>query len=284
MSEDFFAFVLMPFDKSFNDVYRLGIQEAAKEVGVKAERLDDQIFDSNMLDKIYKEIEKADLIIADMTERNPNVFYEVGYADARKKLVLLLTNDAKDIPFDFLHRPHIIYNKSILNLKKELVERLKWAKDEVSKRKKEPIKTNVIISYSYVDRTDHSDTAVLNFKIELHNLSDSPVTGIHSIYLYSGQNWDIFFEDKKCKNTKSDKKPYILRHIIKPDFSTIPANDWLPLDITAKKIMAYDWLGQELKDSYKIKGSMRIDVHVDKACFSTEVKINTEVSWEDIPF
>lgn len=126
MSENFFAFVLMPFDKEYDDVYRLGIQAAAKEVGIKAERLDDQIFNSNMLEKIYKEIERADLIIADMSGRNANVFYEVGYADARKKLVLLLTNNAKDIPFDFLHRPHIIYNKSITNLKKELIERLKW--------------------------------------------------------------------------------------------------------------------------------------------------------------
>jgi len=284
MSDNFFAFVLMPFDKSFDDVYKLGIKEAAKEVGIKAERLDDQIFDSNMLDKIYKEIEKADLIIADMSDRNANVFYEVGYADARKKLVLLLTSDAKDIPFDFLHRPHIIYNKSITNLKKELIERLKWAKGEITNRLKSPILTQVTPSYSYVDRTDQSDTAILNFKIELQNLSDDPITGIHSIYLHSGPGWEIYFEGKVCKNTKSDKKPYSLRHIIKPDFSTIPANDWLPLDIRAKKVMAYAWRPAEIKDTYNIQGTMRIDLHVDKACFSTELKISTEVSWDDIPF
>jgi nucleoside 2-deoxyribosyltransferase len=284
MSEDFLAFVLMPFDKAYDDVCRLGIHEAAKEVGIKAERLDDQIFDSNMLEKIYKEIEKADLIIADMSGRNANVFYEVGYADARKKLVLLLTNDAKDIPFDFLHRPHIIYNKSITNLKKELIERLKWAKAEVKNRKSTPIKTDVTISSSYVDRTEHSDTAILNFKIELHNITDAPLTGIHSIYLYSGPGWEIFYEDKKCKCTKADKKPYNLRHIVKPDFNAIPVNDWLPLDIKAKKVMAYSWREDAKKDSYTIQGTMRIDLHVDKTCFSTEVKISTEVSWEDIPF
>lgn len=107
------AFVLMPFDKTFDDIYKLGIQETAQQCGVNATRLDEQLFDSNMVLEIYKQIDKADFIIADMTSRNANVFYEVGYADARKKLILLLTKNAEDIPFDFLQRPHIIYNGQI---------------------------------------------------------------------------------------------------------------------------------------------------------------------------
>ncbi len=34
-----FAFVLMPFDSKFDDIYNLGIKEAAAKVGFKAERL-----------------------------------------------------------------------------------------------------------------------------------------------------------------------------------------------------------------------------------------------------
>jgi hypothetical protein len=44
--------------------------------------------------------------VADMTERNPNVFYEVIYAYALNKLVLLLTQSAEDILFDLKHRAH----------------------------------------------------------------------------------------------------------------------------------------------------------------------------------
>jgi hypothetical protein len=40
-----------------------------------------------------------------MTGRNPNVFYEVGYAHALGKIVLLLTQNGDDIPFDLKHRP-----------------------------------------------------------------------------------------------------------------------------------------------------------------------------------
>ncbi|WP_296693269.1 hypothetical protein [Treponema sp. UBA7567] len=100
------AFVIMPFGSDFNDVYKLGIKATAKECDVDAKRLDDDFFDTNMVEEIYKKINDADFIIADMTGRNPNVFYEVGYADAKNKLVLLLTKNVKDIPFDFKQRLH----------------------------------------------------------------------------------------------------------------------------------------------------------------------------------
>jgi hypothetical protein len=284
MSKKFFAFVLMPFSSHFDDAYKLGIKEAAKEAGVHAERLDEQIFDSNMLEKIYSEIDRADLVIADMSERNPNVFYEVGYADARKKLVILLTNKAEDIPFDLLHRPHIIYDGSISKLKNELAERLTWAKEEVIKREKEPIRTESSISYSFVDRTEHNDTAVVGLKFELFNVSENPVTDIHSIYLYTSDKWNVYFDEKLCKKTQAEIKPYQRRHIIKPDFNAIPSNDWLPIDLKAKQIMAAEWRGEERKDAYPIEGYIRIDIHTGKHCYSTENKISTIATWDDLPF
>ncbi len=54
-----------------------------------------------------------------MTGRNPNVFYEVGYAHALGKIVLLLTQNAEDIPFDLKHRPHTVYAGKIETLRKD---------------------------------------------------------------------------------------------------------------------------------------------------------------------
>ena len=73
-------------------------------------RVDEQIYQENMLSRIYNQISKADLIVADVTGKNPNVFYEVGYAHALGKKTILMTQDTDDIPFDLKHYPHIVYS------------------------------------------------------------------------------------------------------------------------------------------------------------------------------
>ena len=120
-----FVFVLMPFTSEFNDVYH-GIKEGCDRAGAYCERLDDQIFEESMLDRIYNQILKSDCIIADMTGRNPNVFYEVGYAHALGKRVILITKDASDIPFDLKHHYHLEYGSSLFRLRDELSKRVKW--------------------------------------------------------------------------------------------------------------------------------------------------------------
>jgi hypothetical protein len=121
-----FVFVLMPFEGSFNDVYQLGIKPAAEGAGAYCERIDEQIFAESILARIYNQIAKADLIVADMTGRNPNVFYEVGYAHALGQTVILLTRNSEDIPFDLKHYPHIVYQGSIAGLKEKLQERIAY--------------------------------------------------------------------------------------------------------------------------------------------------------------
>jgi hypothetical protein len=126
-----FCFVLMPFDKSFNDIYEYGIKGACEDAGVYCERVDEQIFMGSMLDRIFNQISRADLLIADMTGRNPNVFYEVGYAHALGKTVVLLTQRSEDIPFDLKHFPHIVYGAQIKELRPELAKRVKHFAFEV---------------------------------------------------------------------------------------------------------------------------------------------------------
>lgn len=122
-----FVFVLMPFDAAFDDIYKFGIKGAAEDVGAYAERIDEQYFDSGVLDRTYNQINKADVIVADMTGKNANVFYEVGYAHALGKIVLLLTQRTDDIPFNLKHHQHTVYGGAIDRLRKELAQRLQWA-------------------------------------------------------------------------------------------------------------------------------------------------------------
>lgn len=121
-----FIFVLMPFKQDFDDIYQLGIKAACIEAGGHCDRVDEQIFVESILERIYDQIEKADLVVADMSGQNINVFYETGFAHALGKQVILVTQNAHDIPFDLQHYPHIIYGNRIRDLKTQLCHKVKW--------------------------------------------------------------------------------------------------------------------------------------------------------------
>jgi nucleoside 2-deoxyribosyltransferase len=120
-----FAFVCMPFAREFEDVYTLGIRPAIAECGFRCVRCDEIHHSSNIMTVLYNQVSTAHIVIADMTGRNPNVYYEVGYAHGRGKEVVLLVQRADDIPFDLRGLNHIVYEGRIAYLKEKLAERLK---------------------------------------------------------------------------------------------------------------------------------------------------------------
>ena len=106
----FDIFVLMPFDKQYTSIYEDHLKKVSKELKLSIGRADD-IFSTNsiMLD-IWSGIMNAKLIIADCTEKNPNVFYEIGISHTVGKKVIIITQDVNDLPFDLRHIRTIIYN------------------------------------------------------------------------------------------------------------------------------------------------------------------------------
>jgi hypothetical protein len=145
-----FVFVLMPFSPDFTDVYEVGIKQACKDAGAYCERVDEQFYDTTILERIYNQIAKADIIVSDMTGRNPNVFYETGYAHALKKQVILLTQKSEDIPFDLKSFPHIVYEGKLTNLKERLSKRIEWIVQNPSERLSR-VELNLAF---YIDRTE----------------------------------------------------------------------------------------------------------------------------------
>jgi hypothetical protein len=137
------AFVLMPFDKESQDRYELAIKSACKSLKIKCSRVDEQIFQENILERIFAQISSADIIIADMTGVNPNVFFETGYAKALGKKILFITNEAASIPFDLKHYPHIIYSNSLISLKNSLIKNLSFYIKEITIRNFK-VDTNVL--------------------------------------------------------------------------------------------------------------------------------------------
>jgi len=113
------------FAAEFSDVYEIGIKETVQKLNLRCERVDEIEFNDSILSQIYKGIQSADLLIADVTGRNPNVFYEIGYAHALAKQVVLIAKDVADIPFDLKGHNHIIYGGQLRTLKSKLEARLR---------------------------------------------------------------------------------------------------------------------------------------------------------------
>ena len=118
--EDDLCFVVMPFSiESLNIVYEDFVKPVlTDQCSLRVERGDD-VFGSNVImDDISNSIRKARLIVADLTGRNANVFYEVGIAHALNKQVLLMTQSIDDVPFDLRHRRALVYEYSPRGCKK----------------------------------------------------------------------------------------------------------------------------------------------------------------------
>lgn len=100
MSDKRSAFVIMPFDEEFEAVYTDFIKTVLEGAGLNVDRADDIESQQNILKDIVEQIDKSDLVVADLTGVNPNVFYELGLAHAFRKPVILLTQSIEEIPFD----------------------------------------------------------------------------------------------------------------------------------------------------------------------------------------
>jgi CheY-like chemotaxis protein len=119
------VFCIMPFDDELYDTYLFGIKETLNNIGYHCFRIDEQIFNDAIIEKIKESIKTSDYIIADLTNSNPNVFYEVGFAHAIGRNVILIANSTLDLKFDLQHIRTIIYDGKINKLREELEKEFK---------------------------------------------------------------------------------------------------------------------------------------------------------------
>ena len=118
------AFVLMPFDERFDPIYEAFIVPALREAGLEVARADNIESQRNILKDVMEGIANSDLIIADLTDANPNVYYELGVAHAFRKPVIHLTQLLEDVPFD-LRSYRIIEYDTYFSKMKEAEEKLR---------------------------------------------------------------------------------------------------------------------------------------------------------------
>jgi hypothetical protein len=94
------VFVALPFSEEYQNVYEFGIYPAVRSSGLICERVDETHFTGDVLARIKKGIEAADLVIADLSEARPNVYLEVGYAWGRNIPVIFVAKKREKLHFD----------------------------------------------------------------------------------------------------------------------------------------------------------------------------------------
>ncbi|MFD3263318.1 hypothetical protein [Phenylobacterium ferrooxidans] len=104
------VFVMMPFLEGLRPVYEDHIKVVCASLGLSCKRADDFFSSTGVMDDIWSAIYHSKVIIADCTDKNPNVFYEMGIAHTLGRPVVLITQNVDDIPFDLRHIRHFKYD------------------------------------------------------------------------------------------------------------------------------------------------------------------------------
>lgn len=106
------CFAIMPFGGWFDDYYVRVFKPAIEDAGMEPHRADDLFRPGSITNDIWAYTRRAKLVLADLTERNPNVFYELGLAHAISKPAILVVDDIDSVPFDLRNLRVIEYDKN----------------------------------------------------------------------------------------------------------------------------------------------------------------------------
>lgn len=126
------SFVLMPFSDEFNEIYSRFISRALTEAGYEVRRADDVASNQSILKDIVQSIVSSDLIVADLTSPNANVYYELGLAHAFGKPVILLTQDISGLPFDLKSYRVITYDTHFIQMSRAHEQLARIAKEALA--------------------------------------------------------------------------------------------------------------------------------------------------------
>lgn len=130
------CFVIAPIGKPDSDIRRRSdqvlkhiIEKAVEPLGYKPIRAD-QISEPGIItSQVIQHVVDSPLVVADLTGRNPNVFYELAIRHAIKKPLVQIINMEEQIPFDVAGTRTISVNihdlDNVEEAKNELVKQIK---------------------------------------------------------------------------------------------------------------------------------------------------------------
>jgi len=121
------AFIIMEFGNNKHDsYYKRAIVPVLEKLEITPRRVDQYEFHGRITDEILDRIITSKIVIAECSETNKNVYFEVGYAMGNNKDVILCIDSADKIPFDLQDFPFLVYDNCIDTLESRLETRIRF--------------------------------------------------------------------------------------------------------------------------------------------------------------
>lgn len=140
------CFILMPFGEWFDKYFKEIYAPATKDAGFEPLRADELFTTGAVMEQIWIQIRKSNVLLADLTGRNPNVYYELGLAHALRKPVVFVAASIDDVPFDVRHLRVVVYDirepQWAERLRREITIYLKNTRTEPEKSIPQPYRDN----------------------------------------------------------------------------------------------------------------------------------------------
>lgn len=121
----FDCFVLLPLSEPFRSIYEQVVEPVSQELGITCGHAEGIFGPGRIMDDIVSAITHAEVIVAELTGKNPNVFYELGIAHQLGKQVVMMSQSMQDVPFDVRDRRVVVYHWSEMPDADEVKHRLR---------------------------------------------------------------------------------------------------------------------------------------------------------------
>lgn len=112
------CFVLMPFDPKYMEIHTEVYRPICAENGLDCWRADEIARPGSITRDIVEGIVDAEVVIADLTGQNPNVFYELGISHAVGNKTIMTSQSLSDVPFDVRSYRVLIYEQTLTGCRK----------------------------------------------------------------------------------------------------------------------------------------------------------------------
>ena len=132
------CYVIMPFSKTktcsedeWTDIFQAIIKPAVEGAGLGYRCLRSEATTGNIIKKVINSLYQANIVVADLTDRNPNVFYELGVRHTLKTRTIMIAQRRKDIPSDLDGYASHVYKWKTTAQKEALEKKLRSLLDHI---------------------------------------------------------------------------------------------------------------------------------------------------------